>query len=393
MKPFFIAIAVASLLVFAAQPRAESDGAGQAAPRTGRPQAGRPQTPPPGWRELESKTLDLTLEGKDLEVLALYEQWVARHPDFGEGHFMLGAAHESVARGLRTSRAPDAQATRIKHLETAAVHMRRGLELAGPDDSFLTMRSLIDLYGFFGLDRPADYERLVREGVARYPAEPLAHGYLLQVLATKGEPIEAAARAARAAIPKGPGARVELAGALVQFVRGVGRLTPAAATVLLPEASRLVDEALKLKPGDPSALDERASIHELQSNASRLPPTDDNGVRGALRAIASAQATYSAVCGHGYYAPTLAALARPEPGKKLGFLYDDLVPAKGATVLEKYGYRIEMTAVPSPKSTASCNGVAAGGSAETFSIVARPMEGFHGRAYRIDANGGLTDLK
>jgi hypothetical protein len=388
LKPFFIAIAVASLLVFAAQPRAESRGAGQAAPR-----AGRPRTPPPGWSELTRKTLDLTLEGKDLAVLAMYEQWVAKHPDFSDGHLMLAGAHESVARAMRTSRAPDAQATRTKHLETAAVHVRRGLELADPDDAFRIMRSLIDLYGLIGLDRPAEYERLVREAVTRYPAEPLAHADLLKVLATKGEPIEAAARAARAAIPKGPAARVDLARTLVRSVRDLGRLTPALPTVLLPEASRLIDEALKLKPGDARALDVRASIHELQTNSSQLPPTNDDGVRNVLTAIVSAQAAYAAVCGQGFYAPTLAVLARPEPGRKLGFLGDDLVPAKEATVLERFRYRIEMTALPSPKSAASCNGVPAGGSAESFSVVARPLEGFHGRAYRIDADGKLTDIK
>ena len=101
MKPFFIVVAVASLLVLTARPRALSSGAGPAAP-----QAGRPQTPPPGWAETKSKALDLTLEGKDLAVLAMYEAWVAKHPDFGEGHFMLGAAHESVARAMFTSHAP-----------------------------------------------------------------------------------------------------------------------------------------------------------------------------------------------------------------------------------------------------------------------------------------------
>jgi hypothetical protein len=99
------------------------------------------------------------------------------------------------------------------------------------------------------------------------------------------------------------------------------------------------------------------------------------------------------VCGNGYYAPTLAALARPEPGNKLGFISDDLVPAKPATDLEKYRYRIAMTAAPSPVSAASCNGVPAGASARTFSVTARPLEGFQGRSYRIDAQGELTEIK
>jgi hypothetical protein len=96
--------------------------------------------------------------------------------------------------------------------------MRRGLQLTGPDTSFFMMRALIDLHGVIGLNRPAEYKRLGRDSVTRYPAEPQAHAYLLGLLATSGEPIEAAARAARAAIPAGPDGRVALAGALVAQV-------------------------------------------------------------------------------------------------------------------------------------------------------------------------------
>jgi hypothetical protein len=214
----------------------------------------------------------LAAEGKNAEVLALYEQWVAKHPDFGEGHFELGQAHEAIARVMAMSGAPDAQPTRQKHLEASALHRRRALELAGPDAPFRMMRALIELHDHVGLNRPAEYERLVRESVARYPAEPGAHAYFLALLASKGNPIETAAGAARAAIPKRPEARVELAGALVAHVAVPSFQSPALAPTLLPEALRLIDEALTLKPGDAEALHLRASIHEMQATASRLPP-------------------------------------------------------------------------------------------------------------------------
>jgi hypothetical protein len=333
------------------------------------------------------------MAGKDLAALAMFEKWVSAHPEFGEGHSWLGGAHESVARATFTSRAPDAHTTRTKHFEAAALHMRRGLELSAPDMLFMNLRSLIDLHGVIGLNQPAEYERLVREAVARCPAEPLAHAYLLQVLATKGEPIEAAARAARAAMPKGPGARVALASALVAKVRNIDRLDSALRPALLPEASRLVEEALRLKPGDADALRVRGDIEAVSAIVPGRPVANEVGLSGAMRVISSAQAVYSMSCGHGYYAPTLAALARPAPGEKRDSLPGDLVPAAGGTVVEKYGYRIEMVAVPSPKSPASCNGVPAGGSADTFSVVARPKEGFQGRAFRIDAEGDLTAIK
>lgn len=267
MSLFVIVITVVSFLVLAAPPRAASSGAGSTTA-----QAGRSETPPPDWLETWTKATHLAAEGKNAEVLALYEQWVAKHPDFGEGHFELGQAHEAIARVMVMSGAPDAQPTRQKHLEASALHRRRALELAGPDAPFRMMRALIELHDHVGLNRPAEYERLVRESVVRYPAEPGAHAYFLALLASKGNPIETAARAARAAIPKGPEARVELAGALVAHVAVPSFRTPALAPTLLPEASRLIDEALTLKPGDAEALHLRARIHEMQATASQLPP-------------------------------------------------------------------------------------------------------------------------
>jgi hypothetical protein len=138
----------------------------------------------------------------------------------------------------------------------------------------------------------------------------------------------------RAPIPAAPRARVELAAALVAKVSGVGRLTLGLPAILLPEASRLIDEALSMKPGDAAALRVRGDIQALQA----------------------------------------------------------LVPVR-ARSSRKHRYRIELLAAPSSASPAGCNGVAAGGLAATFSVVARPLTGFQGRAFRIDADGTLTDIK
>lgn len=127
--------------------------------------------------------------------------------------------------------------------------------------------------------------------------------------------------------------------------------------------------------------------------SAQLLPANEDGVKSTLRAIASGQITYSAVCAAGFFAPSLEALAKPEPGNKDGFILRTDVPAKGAKVLEKWRYRIEMTAAPDPKSPASCNGVPAGGSAKTWSATARPMPGYRGKSYKIDAEGVLTEIK
>lgn len=127
--------------------------------------------------------------------------------------------------------------------------------------------------------------------------------------------------------------------------------------------------------------------------SAQLLPADENGVRSTLRSIASGQITYSSVCAPGFFAPSLEALARPEPGMKDGFILGSDVPAKGAKFLQKWQYRIEMAAQPDSSSPASCNGVPAGSSAKTWSATARPMPGFSGKSYRINAEGELSEIK
>jgi hypothetical protein len=121
--------------------------------------------------------------------------------------------------------------------------------------------------------------------------------------------------------------------------------------------------------------------------------TNEAGVQGTLRSIASGQITYSAACGNFFYAPSLAELGRGTPDSPTGFIPQYDVPPKGAAVLEKYGYRIEMIAKPSADSPASCNGVAAGGLAKTFLVTARPMPGLSGTSFQIDHEGKLTEIK
>lgn len=227
-------------------------------------------TPPPGWRDAKSKALDLTLAGKEREVVALYETFVKKYPTFAEAHFMLGAAHESVARATFGSRAADAVKTRAAYFESAIVHMRRGLELAGPRAPFDWMRGFIDIHGLIGVNRPEEYERLVREAVKNYPADPYAHAYMLTMLADRGQPIAAAAKAARAAIPKTADARISVAGFVVSHVNDFARLMPASASnALLAEAAAFTDEALKLEPGDAYALKTKARIEELRKAAGK----------------------------------------------------------------------------------------------------------------------------
>jgi hypothetical protein len=206
----------------------------------------------------------MTIEGKDADVVAIYEKWVADYPNFADAHAMLAGAHESLGRAALRSRAPDAANTSTAQFEIVAVHLRRAVDLTASSDAMTydPIRSLIDIYGPLGLNRPAEYERLVGEGLKRHPADPLAHAYVIAVLARKGDPIDGAARAARAAMPKTAHARTELAAVLMAFARDDGETV---AVALAAAALGLVDDALKLNPNDIDALEQKAEILRTQA--------------------------------------------------------------------------------------------------------------------------------
>ena len=131
----------------------------------------------------------------------------------------------------------------------------------------------------------------------------------------------------------------------------------------------------------------------LSASTACAQRANEAGAQSTIRGIASGQLTYSAVCGNFFFAPTFAELARPTADSPTGFILASDVPPNGAALREKWNYRIEMTAKPSPDSPASCNGVAAGGLAKTFLVTARPMPGFTGRSFQIDHEGKFSEIK
>jgi len=229
---------------------------------------GKPQAAPPGWSEALRQTLDLTLAGKHAELVATFEKWVAKYPNFVEARLMLGSAHENMAREIRASGARDAAVRSGPHYEAAVEHFRRALELPGA--GFDVMRGLIDIHGPIGLNRTAEYERLVQQGVKRFPAEPGAHAYLIALLASKAAPLDEAVRAALVALPKGPDASADLAGSLYQSARDPLQV---GAEAVLRTALRFADEALKIDPAHKDAMREKARIVDEQArqNQRRKP--------------------------------------------------------------------------------------------------------------------------
>jgi type IV pilus assembly protein PilA len=95
---------------------------------------------------------------------------------------------------------------------------------------------------------------------------------------------------------------------------------------------------------------------------------------GSLRAINSAQSTYSASCGSGFYAPTLVVLgtAPTVGGNSTAFIGPDL---GGSATPQKSGYAIAMAVTAAAASPASCNGAAAGASGQSYAATADPVAG------------------
>lgn len=249
MRPPFVALLLFALI---AQSSAAAGPAGQAPPQ--RPAAPRPDTAE--WRATLDKTLQLAIDGKDEEVVAIYEGYVAKYPRFAEGHGMLGGAHEALARRPGTP-----PAVRVAQLEIAAKHMERAFELWGDEGAWVPIRSLVDIYGAppFGLDRPDRRRAVVAEAARRFPAEPQTHVERARLLIedSKTNELEAALRAASAAVPNMPASRAELADGLWGLAPGA---PTDAAMLLASESLAAIDEAVKAHPDSIRALEAKARL-------------------------------------------------------------------------------------------------------------------------------------
>ncbi len=107
---------------------------------------------------------------------------------------------------------------------------------------------------------------------------------------------------------------------------------------------------------------------------------------GSLRAINSAQATYAASCGSGFYAPTLVNLANPPTAGTDGFIGTDLSTDPST----KSSYTITVTGgAAATGAPASCNGLAAGAVATTYFVSGAPLAGGGVRNFGTNQGGTI----
>lgn len=99
----------------------------------------------------------------------------------------------------------------------------------------------------------------------------------------------------------------------------------------------------------------------------------------SMRAINSAQSTYAAACGNGFYSPSLVNLGTA-PASSLPFIGSDL--GRAATVV-KSGYTITMgsSSGVAASSPASCNGLPAGTAVQGYYATATPQPGAGARSF------------
>jgi hypothetical protein len=131
----------------------------------------------------------------------------------------------------------------------------------------------------------------------------------------------------------------------------------------------------------------------LAMQAAMQTESEQAAAAASLKGIASGQAAYSAVCGGGYYAPSLIALATAPKGESLGFIVDDMMPIPGNTFVEKKHYRFDIESPPSAKAPAGCNGVPAGASGETWRATAIRKKGYRGNSYQVDTDGQTSVIR
>ncbi len=108
---------------------------------------------------------------------------------------------------------------------------------------------------------------------------------------------------------------------------------------------------------------------------------------GSLRAINSAQSTYAASCGNGFYSPSMSNLGTA-PANGTAFISPDL--GAGDTVT-KSGYEVTMgtssgVAADAPE---SCNGLAAGAVVQGYNATATPSAGGGTRAFGTNTTGTI----
>ena len=103
---------------------------------------------------------------------------------------------------------------------------------------------------------------------------------------------------------------------------------------------------------------------------------------GSLRALNTAQASFASSCGGGSYSPTVALLSVAPTGKGMATAAF-IGPGFAADIIDTEGYRIRFTkGVVVATAPATCNGLAASNTVQSYYIAGDPLESGPGAPVR-----------
>ena len=107
----------------------------------------------------------------------------------------------------------------------------------------------------------------------------------------------------------------------------------------------------------------------------------------SMRSINSAQSTYAAACGNGYYSPDLINLGTAPTGS-MPFISPDM---GGAVTVTKSGYAVTMSSSlgVAPSAPASCNGLSAGSTVQGYHATATPVGGAGALSFGTNMNAAV----
>ena len=209
------------------------------------------------------QAFQLLLENKDAQAIALLDPLVAKHPNAADLHEMLATAHVTSAEKLAGEAA--AAGRRRTHLEKAAVHLKRTIELTHVNRAS-NLDSLVEIYSPAGLNQSAAEETYARRLVDEHPTLTSGYAPLARVLAQSNRIAEAGAVLARMRTTIEIDRQEHVATRLMNEVRMLPAAATGATRLLLDEAMRIADALIAASPKDGEPVMFKSVVLETQAN-------------------------------------------------------------------------------------------------------------------------------
>lgn len=219
---------------------------------------------PDGWIETSAAANQEIDAGNAAAAISMFEKIVASRPDFHPAHEGLADAHASMENEPPST-------ARTHHLEMAATHYRRALdlELAAKPQRPPSVGKLLAAFDRERLNRPSERVAITRELLKHYPADGLTHLQFIDSLLRGGnlDEMDRAIRVAGESLPASDRVNIQnqIGGTLALRVLTDSMeaptdrtLTPSDARKVLTSAIAALDEGLKTVPDSSDLLQQKS---------------------------------------------------------------------------------------------------------------------------------------